>query len=140
MADAFCDVLYIEDTPEDARMLAEAIAATEVPIRLITAADTPKAIRILSSPQAVDVIVLDWNLPGMTGPEIAQEIRKHRPSTPVFVFTGAPVSIAISEVREASLETVIAKPISLDAWEDLARLLSSFCEDVHSLQPNPAAG
>lgn len=137
MADSTCRVLYIEDAPEDSRLLEEAIRASGVPVTLETAAQAEQAARLIASGARFDVVLLDWNLPGRTGMEVLRDIRSARPRIPVFVLTGLPVSVAAAEV-EGEVETVIAKPFTMDTWEDLARLLATFCGDIGALPPSAA--
>jgi CheY-like chemotaxis protein len=132
-----CSILYIEDTPEDVRLLEEAIQSAGVKVELTSASTAREAIDAASSGQAVDAIILDWNLPELSGSELLGAIREYRPSTPVFVFTGAPVTVTLDEVRD-HVETVLAKPFTLEAWESFAKLLSNFCEDLLAL-PSPSA-
>lgn len=47
----------------------------------------------LKSGNRVDVIVLDWQLPGSVGVEFLRPLREHNITTPVIFFTGKPATI-----------------------------------------------
>jgi signal transduction histidine kinase len=56
--------------------------------RVIEALSPRKALEILGSGTAVDVVVTDQAMPGMTGTELAAVIRKSWPRLPVLLVTG----------------------------------------------------
>ncbi|MGB9196714.1 MAG: response regulator [Terriglobales bacterium] len=43
----------------------------------------------LASMHPVDVVVVDYSMPGMTGPEVATEIKRLRPRAPIIMLSGA---------------------------------------------------
>ncbi len=76
------------------------------------------ALRILASQAAIDVIISDVVMPGMTGIEFASRVRKLRPGVPVVLVTGD--SDALDAVL-ASGAVALLKPYSPDR---LRRVLS----------------
>jgi len=52
-----------------------------------TFADGPSALESLSSGESVDVILLDWRMPGMNGLEVLRELRQRSVMTPVIFLT-----------------------------------------------------
>lgn len=69
------------------------------------------ALRILASQAAIDVIISDVVMPGMTGIEFASRVRKLRPGVPVVLVTGD--SDALDAVL-ASGAVALLKPYSPD--------------------------
>lgn len=67
-----------------------------------------------------DVIVLDWMLPGMTGPDVCRELRRRNIATPVLLLTARTTVEDRVEGLDALADDFLAKPFSLD--ELLARL------------------
>jgi len=57
--------------------------------KVLTAPDGPTGIA-LARKHAVDAVVLDFNLPGMDGNQVAQVLRKEQPNLPVVIWTGCP--------------------------------------------------
>src|SRR5260370_25204084 len=52
-----------------------------------TFADGPSALEFVSSREGVDVILLDWRMPGMNGLEVLRELRQRSVTTPVIFLT-----------------------------------------------------
>jgi len=48
---------------------------------------------LLSLENSVDLVVLDYEMPGMNGDLVAQAIRRYKPSLPIILFTGMPDGI-----------------------------------------------
>jgi CheY-like chemotaxis protein len=43
----------------------------------------------LASVHSVDVVIVDYFMPGMSGPEVAIEMRRLRPQAPIIMLSGA---------------------------------------------------
>jgi signal transduction histidine kinase/ActR/RegA family two-component response regulator len=56
--------------------------------RAIEAASAANAIDILSEARDVDLVLADYAMPGMSGAELADAVRRLRPSLPVVIATG----------------------------------------------------
>ena len=67
-----------------------------------------------------DVVVLDWMLPGMPGPEVCRELRRRGVQTPVLLLTARTAVADRIEGLDALADDFLAKPFSID--ELLARL------------------
>ena len=77
---------------------------------VVTAEDGDEAVkRFAEDPDGIDAVVLDWSMPGLQGPEAAEEILRIAPDVPVLVATGHGAMDT-----EAELE-IIAKPFDI-AW------------------------
>jgi CheY-like chemotaxis protein len=60
--------------------------------RVVTALDGPSGIS-LSREQSIDVVVLDFNMPGIDGHEVAQVLTQEQPALPVVIWSGYPEAI-----------------------------------------------
>lgn len=73
-----------------------------------------------------DIIILDWQLPGMTGIEYARLIRNspksHNPFVPIIMLTGHTHIEHVRQARDAGINEFLAKPVSVKAM--LARLIN----------------
>ena len=67
-----------------------------------------------------DVVVLDWMLPGMAGPEVCRAMRANEDHTPVLMLTARQAVGDRIEGLDAGADDYLAKPFSFD--ELLARL------------------
>lgn len=70
------------------------------------AASAVKALEIVRGGARLDAVVTDFAMPGMSGIDLAAELRRLRPDLPVLLITGY---AALSEAESANLPR-IAKP------------------------------
>lgn len=68
-----------------------------------------------SPAEAVDLWVTDQNMPGMSGVELAREVRGLRPSQRVAIISGHVNEALITDARAAGVTEVLAKQDSMDA-------------------------
>ena len=55
---------------------------------VVQAHDGARALALLAEPNAIDALVTDYLMPGMTGRELAERARRDRPDLPVLLITG----------------------------------------------------
>ena len=55
---------------------------------VVQAHDGARALELLAGPGAIDALVSDYLMPGMTGRELAEVARRDRPDLPVLLITG----------------------------------------------------
>jgi len=65
------------------------------------------ALDLLDQSREVDLVLLDFAMPGMNGAEVAREVRARRPELPILFATGYADAAALAEVSE---DKVIHKP------------------------------
>jgi signal transduction histidine kinase len=73
------------------------------------------AFDLLEREQMIDLIVMDFAMPGMNGAEVARKARIDRPTIPILFITGFADRAAISDIDGA---LVIGKPFSRDDLAD----------------------
>jgi PAS domain S-box-containing protein len=79
-------VLLVDDDALIA--IATATMLEDLGHRVIEANSAEHALEILRSPAAVDVLLTDHAMPGMTGVELARHVRELRPGLPILLATG----------------------------------------------------
>ena len=105
-----CAVLIVEDEPALARNIASFLGGCGFEVR--SAASGEDALRELESFKP-DVILLDFNLPGMNGLKAFEHMRDIDPRVKVVMMTGhASVELAV-EAMKAGAYDFVTKPISL---------------------------
>lgn len=57
---------------------------------VVSAADGKKALRILAA-LPIDLVLLDYSMPGMDGGVVAQEVKRRRPAVPVILVSALQV-------------------------------------------------
>ncbi len=66
--------------------------------RVITAPDGPSGLRLFAQ-QPVEAVVLDYSMPGMTGGEVAVQMREVKPEVPILMlsaYTSLPPEVTAS--------------------------------------------
>jgi DNA-binding NtrC family response regulator len=103
-------ILIVDDEPAICTVLTDLLSSPEVEIE--TARDGKSA--IAKADQRYDVAMLDLSLPGATGLEVLDAIKRRYPDTPVIIMTAyASVQTAIKALRGGAYD-FITKPFDLD--------------------------
>jgi two-component system, response regulator, stage 0 sporulation protein F len=95
-------------------------ALTELGYTTAEAADGRRALESVRSDERIDLVVLDYVMPGMDGAEVAREIARIDPDLPVIFSTG---HAALRALRAAAGDdvAVLHKPFTLDELDELLR-------------------
>ncbi|WP_455921234.1 HD-GYP domain-containing protein [Pseudomonas putida] len=104
-------VLVVDDTPDNLMLIADLLKDR---YRVKAANSGEKALRLLSGDPLPDLILLDIMMPGLSGYEVAEQLKAdHRTSTIPIIFLTA-MAAAEDEIRGLSLGAVdyVTKPIS----------------------------
>ncbi|HZF28883.1 MAG TPA: ATP-binding protein [Gammaproteobacteria bacterium] len=79
-----------------------------------------------ADPQRFDLVLTDEMMPGLTGTELAIEIKRRRPDIPIAIMTGYTDSGVAALARSAGVSEILRKPLQRrDLAESLARVLAS---------------
>jgi PAS domain S-box-containing protein len=105
-------VLVVEDEPVVRGVILELLG--EQGYRTLEAVDGPSGLRILRSPERIDLLVTDVGLPGMNGRQLADQARESRPDLKILFITGYAESVAISDGFLQPGMEMITKPFDLD--------------------------
>ena len=109
------DVLLVEDNTGDVIMIRQALSDCPFPVQLHVARDGEQALLMLTSPYLQpDLIILDLNIPKITGTALLQRWQVGR--TPVVVFS----SSASPREKERSMalgaREFVSKPTDLQKF------------------------
>lgn len=116
-------ILVAENEPVDRKMLEGLLVTWDYEV--IAASDGHQALQILQQDNAPMLAILDWNMPGLTGPEVCEQIRQ--------IQTPAPPYIILQTVRTANLDLMTGRPTGANDY-----LRKPF--DVQELQARVAVG
>ncbi|HEX9452528.1 MAG TPA: response regulator, partial [Burkholderiales bacterium] len=90
---------------------------------------------LLDGEQRVDLVVTDYNMPGLSGLEVARAIRDARPQLPVIVVSGYVTDALRVQAAAAGVSELISKPHEVEELRDaVQRLLKS----REAINPDPA--
>ena len=72
------------------------------------------------------LVVLDWNMPGIPGAEVLQELKRRLPDLPVIVLTAEPRASERQRAEELGADAFLSKPFSpIELLETIERLLGA---------------
>jgi len=116
-------VLIVEDEPAVLEVASDIFDSLGYDV--LTATDSQKAIAVLESDAAIDVMFSDVIMPnGMNGVELSRKAREMRPSLKVLLASGYPMSALPSEGLGAGV-SFISKPYRWTELADKLRMLRS---------------
>lgn len=104
-------VLVVEDEAM-VRLLA-VDTLNDLGYRTLEVANGSAALRILQSPQKIDLLVTDIGLPGMNGRQLTDAAREKRPDLKVLFMTGYAEQAASKSFLAPGME-IITKPFTMD--------------------------
>lgn len=82
-----------------------------------------------------DLVVTDYNMPGMSGLEIAREVRDARPALPVILISGYITDALRAQAAQAGVRELIAKA---DDIEELRDAIQRLVTPRETIKQNPA--
>lgn len=124
-------ILYVEDEENDVLFMRRAIVRAGLGIELLTASDGDKAIACLASatafgsPAAPDLVLLDLNLPAISGFEVLEWIRS-QPALkilPVIVLSSSGRADDVTRARLLGADDYFIKPSSPSRLAEIATAL-----------------
>jgi DNA-binding response OmpR family regulator len=102
-------ILVIDDGPDN-RMLLDALLS-RAGYRVLTAEDGEQGLRVLEH-ESPALILLDYSMPGLSGPEVALRIRgqPRTAATPIILLTASTATDHIDEAFAAGADDYVTKP------------------------------
>jgi signal transduction histidine kinase/ActR/RegA family two-component response regulator len=125
-------ILLVDD--DEAVRETTAMMLEELGFRVIQAGSGGAALEILDTRQKIDLLLLDFAMPGMNGAEVARAASARRPGLPILFVTGYADLAAITHIAE---HQVIRKPFQeAELARRLARVLSPDDEALDEAEAN----
>jgi CheY-like chemotaxis protein len=110
-------ILIVDDEADNVDVLQELLELEHHHIR--TARSGPAALALFEQGERFDLVLCDVGMPEMSGWQVAREIQRLAPGTPVWMLTGWANEIADTDPRRALVRGVLAKPLDLDQLRSL---------------------
>lgn len=113
-------ILIAEDDPVSATLLKTLLGQWEYDV--VATENGDEALSVLTAPESPSLAILDWMMPGLSGPDICRNVRKSALTRPVYLIllTRLGKRDNIVEGLEAGADDYLAKPF--DAAELRARV------------------
>jgi DNA-binding response OmpR family regulator len=131
-SDFKCDVLIVEDEVIQCEEMADFLSRSGLSVQ--TAHDGASGVRLarLTPPR---VALLDYNLPDMTGVQVAERLRALSPSIAILIASGRIEGLPEQTLRELGISVFVNKPLPLGPLRQaVLRLARS--EPVNQVQQN----
>lgn len=68
--------------------------------------------QINAAPAPIDLVICDWNMPGMSGIELFDRVHALKPGLPFLMLTGRADANSVIAAKRAGVPAYIVKPIS----------------------------
>lgn len=104
---------------------------------VVTAENAAQALEKMRE-QEYDVVFTDIKMPGMSGIELAEEVKARRPWTPVVIVTGYGSTAHEARARQVGVSAFLNKPLSPDMIEESAAQAVRESAPVAQVQPAEA--
>ena len=140
-------ILLVEDNPADIKITQRALKESGAPVELLVVRDGQEAVDYLLRQgrhadddgwRSPDLILLDLNLPGMTGREVLERIR-HTPAlrtVPVIVLTTSRRQEDVHDMYASGANTYIEKPQDFGRFVEVLRTIERYWLDTALLPPS----
>lgn len=122
-------VLLVEDEAKTAEMLKQGLVSEGIDVHWV--ADGQAALNAMAEGR-FDLVVLDLKLPGISGDQVLEGIRKIDPFVDVVVYTNYQDPPVMQKLINLGVDRYISKGSSADLWDTVDRIksmLDPFTED-----------
>ncbi|HET6388541.1 response regulator [Hyphomicrobium sp.] len=109
-------VLIVDDSKLARIVAAKAVTALKPSWQRIEASNADEALEMIAK-HPVDVALIDFNMPGKNGVELAEEMRKVRPAMPIALIT-ANIQHEVVAAAKAINAVFVAKPLTQEGLQD----------------------
>ena len=113
-------ILIVEDDPAIASLLERTLA--EEDWRSVTASDGEEGL-YRAEMESFDLMILDWMLPGLSGPELLERLRKEGNDIPVLMLTARGETADRIEGLRKGADDYLPKPFSIEELIERIRAL-----------------
>ena len=103
-------ILVVDDEKEVRELLAEILASEDHEVQ--TSPDGTQGL-VLFSHDHFDIVFTDLGMPGISGWQVAEEVKKINNTTPVAVITGWEVKLDPAELKKRGVDFLVNKPFQI---------------------------
>jgi FixJ family two-component response regulator len=111
------NILIVDDQHEVRRMLRAGIETLDLQLQVLDMPSAEESLVVIAM-QPVDLLVTDIRLPGISGLELMEKIRRRNRELKVIFITGLPDPDIHMQVKQAGAEAFFFKPIQMADFLD----------------------
>lgn len=130
-------VLIVDDQKVVSRLLRSALETIEQGLSVSEAPSGEEAL-LEASRTRIDLFIVDFRLPGITGVELMTKLRNLRPDSKIIMVSGMKDPQMIKQVTEAGAEAFFQKPVPMGEFLEAVEKTLGLNRTV--LPPSEAAG
>ncbi len=106
-------ILFVEDDADQLELIPRVLS--QLGYKVLACADGKKACQTISDNRHdLDLIITDYDMPEMTGLQLAGEVARHRPELPIIVVTGRKPPEDM-ESQSLNIKKLLRKPYNKDS-------------------------
>ncbi len=123
-------IIIVDDNPGDMTLIDQAIALRCPENRTESFESGETALARLSMAPKPDLVILDWNMPGMNGGQILTAIRENKMTSelPVAIFTSSTRQEEISVAKSLGIQGWYRKPLDLSSYFQVVSRIARLSE------------
>ena len=106
-------VMVVDDSRIMRNIVKNTFEQLRIPVHFLEAEDGAKALQVLFG-NKVDLVLLDWNMPNLSGIEFLRQVRsmdKYR-TVPIIMVTSESSKLSVVEAVKAGVTAYITKPFT----------------------------
>ncbi len=107
-------ILVAEDDPMAHMLLSAALSEWGYEVSVVE--DGQEALDMLQAPEAPNLAILDWMMPGLDGPEVCEKFRTQNPTSPTYLIllTGKESKADFALGLKAGANDYVVKPFNYE--------------------------
>ena len=118
-------ILLVDDNQDARTMLRDMLSELDI-MQVFEAPEGGQALKFIDAAfDPMDIIICDWNMPGMSGVEFLRQIRTVYPELPFLMVTGRSDLDSVVEAKTSGVTGYITKPFSKSQIEAKLRIINS---------------
>jgi len=127
-------VLIVDDAKDILFLVTRSVRQLGPDYQVSTAMDGLEALEQIRQTK-FDLVITDYMMPGMTGLELAEEVRRHSPDTQVILMSAYDTSGLRSQVEKMQLSGYVGKPFSVPQIVQAVQQLVTQNHETENRQP-----
>ena len=113
-------IVLVDDEPDVRIILRRLLASVADGYTIASVGTGADALAVIAA-RPVPLLITDYNMPGMSGVELAQRVKATSPATMVVLITAYISAELEQRGKAAGADSIVAKPFSLDQVEAIVR-------------------